>query len=152
MKCIICCYWQNEAEKFKRKKETRKCILGLVQVTEPSMLSEENEVVNSYRAGKTNLGSFRPLRGIEPAQPTNPKEMTVLLQLPSANPNLNLFPPRHRSSKTNNNKKDDKIASHSMLSLLRLQKVGPFKVFDVRRILFYEPFFGRVLQKESHLH
>ena len=64
------------------------------------MLSEENEVVNSCRPDKTNLGTFRQLRAIEPAQPTNRKEMTVLLQLPWANPNPNLFPPRHRSSKT----------------------------------------------------
>ena len=83
--------------KIERKKEARKGILGLLQVTELSMLSEENEVVNSYRPGKTNLGSFRPLRGIEPGQPMNPKQMTVLLQLPSANPNPNLFPPRHRT-------------------------------------------------------
>ena len=29
-----------------------------------------------------------------------------------------------------------------MLALLRLQKVGPFQVFDVSRVLFHEPFFG----------
>ena len=66
-----------------------------------------------------------------------------------ANPDPNHLTPRHRSSTTNNNEKDDKIASHIMLVLLRLQKRGPFKVFDVRHNLSHEPFFGSRRKKAT---
>ena len=80
----------------------------------------------------------------EPAQPTNPKEMTVLYQLPSANLTLSFSHHAIVYQRKISMKRTTKLRH-----VYCLQKVGSMKVFDVRRILFHEPFFASFRKKKT---